>query len=223
MSFLKSVGKSIGSVIPNPILGQASLFKDEVSGKKQQENANKMAMEAWNLANDYNHPINQMQRLQDAGLNPLLVYGSGSVTGNTTSQPALVGGGISTTTESAFRGLSNIMSIMQGKANIDNTHAQTQASNASAVLSGAQASNVNAQTAINQVKAGYEEKNAIADLNYKRALTEKTRQETRTASANADMIEAENQLLGSVGGAKGAQAAGGFLKSTGRFVRSIMR
>lgn len=32
--------------------------------------------------NDYNSPISQMKRLQEAGLNPMLVYGGGNVTGN---------------------------------------------------------------------------------------------------------------------------------------------
>lgn len=39
----------------------------------------------WNAMNAYNHPVEQMKRLREAGLNPLLVYGSGGVTGNTTS------------------------------------------------------------------------------------------------------------------------------------------
>ena len=124
------------------------------------------------------------------------------------------------------------MSVLQGQANIDNTHAQTNASNAGAVLSGAQASNVNAQTAINQIKAGYEEKNMLADLDYKRALTEKTRQDSRAASANADMLESENELFGVVGGTKGANTVGkgvgtvvksGALKKIARFTRSIFR
>lgn len=43
----------------------------------------------WEQSNEYNSPLNQMQRLKDAGLNPNLVYGSGSVAGNTAtaSQP----------------------------------------------------------------------------------------------------------------------------------------
>lgn len=43
----------------------------------------------WEQSNEYNSPINQMLRLKDAGLNPNLVYGSGSVAGNTAtaSQP----------------------------------------------------------------------------------------------------------------------------------------
>lgn len=34
----------------------------------------------WNLANEYNHPRQQMQRLTEAGLNPALVYGDGATT-----------------------------------------------------------------------------------------------------------------------------------------------
>lgn len=40
-------------------------------------------LEMWNKQNEYNNPANQMQRLIAAGLNPNLVYGSGSITGNT--------------------------------------------------------------------------------------------------------------------------------------------
>lgn len=37
----------------------------------------------WNRSNEYNNPSSQMARLKAAGLNPNLVYGSGSVVGNT--------------------------------------------------------------------------------------------------------------------------------------------
>lgn len=42
----------------------------------------------WKMNNDYNTPAMQMERLKEAGLNPNLVYGSGSVAGNTSSQPS---------------------------------------------------------------------------------------------------------------------------------------
>lgn len=42
-------------------------------------------MEAWHMQNEYNSPSSQMSRLKQAGLNPNLVYGNGTVTGNTTS------------------------------------------------------------------------------------------------------------------------------------------
>ena len=43
----------------------------------------------WNMNNAYNHPVQQMKRLREAGLNPNLVYGSGSVVGNTAGMPSV--------------------------------------------------------------------------------------------------------------------------------------
>ncbi len=43
-------------------------------------------LEQWNRQNLYNMPKSQMQRLRDANLNPNLVYGTGTVTGNTGGQ-----------------------------------------------------------------------------------------------------------------------------------------
>ena len=52
---------------------------------RQFENDVKM----WNMQNEYNTPKNQMQRYQDAGLNPNLIYGSGSASsGNASGYPS---------------------------------------------------------------------------------------------------------------------------------------
>ena len=40
-------------------------------------------LDFWNMQNAYNHPKMQMARLKEAGLNPMLVYGHGTVAGNT--------------------------------------------------------------------------------------------------------------------------------------------
>lgn len=61
-------------------------------GQRQANKTNlKIAREAriydrkmWEKQNEYNSPEQQMMRLKDAGLNPNLAYGSGSVSGNTT-------------------------------------------------------------------------------------------------------------------------------------------
>ena len=43
----------------------------------------------WNMQNEYNLPKNQMQRYQDAGLNPNLIYGEGSASaGNASGYPS---------------------------------------------------------------------------------------------------------------------------------------
>lgn len=56
------------------------------ANKKQAQYQYSTAQDQWNKANQYNTPQEQMLRLAEAGLNPNLVYGSNSVTGNTTSQ-----------------------------------------------------------------------------------------------------------------------------------------
>jgi len=40
----------------------------------------------WKMQNEYNSPLNQMKRLKEAGLNPNLMYGKGTV-GNATTMP----------------------------------------------------------------------------------------------------------------------------------------
>lgn len=44
-------------------------------------------LEQWNRENDYNTPASQMQRYIDAGLNPNLIYGSGTSAGTASSSP----------------------------------------------------------------------------------------------------------------------------------------
>lgn len=221
MGFLKSVVSNI------PAVKFTDSLTRSFSGQKQQDDANAQAMTAWNLMNDYNHPIQQMERLKAAGLNPLLVYGSGSVTGNTTGSPALVGGGVSTGAQSLFKGLGSILNLAQGRANIEQTQAQTVASNASAGASTAQASNLNAQAALNDTRAKYEEKSLIADLDYKKALTQKVHADARTAKVDADNAENLNKLFGELGGPKGAELFGkggaGIAKALSTIGRAFFR
>lgn len=63
---------SIGNIV-NDVLG--------TSGVMKKQNQQQWAM--WNAQNAYNTPAAQMERLKEAGLNPMLVYGHGSVVGNT--------------------------------------------------------------------------------------------------------------------------------------------
>lgn len=217
MGLLSSFNKITGGIFaPWEEGGLLDNYHSSTSGQSQQDDANAKAMQSWQLANDYNHPIQQMQRLKAAGLNPNLVYGSGSVAGNTTSAPSLVGGGVSTKTESAIRGLNQVLSFAQGKANIDQTRASTQASAAAAGASSAQAANLDVQTAINTTKAQYEQDALIADIDYKRALARET-------SAKADMAEGEAQLFGATGGAKGAVSIGSGLKNILKVFRGILK
>lgn len=56
------------------------------ANKELAEYAYSRDLEMWNRQNLYNRPEEQMKRLKEAGLNPNLVYGTGSVSGNTSTQ-----------------------------------------------------------------------------------------------------------------------------------------
>lgn len=47
-------------------------------------------LEMWNRQNEYNLPINQMQRLKDAGINPHLAYAKGGVQNQAGTQPQYI-------------------------------------------------------------------------------------------------------------------------------------
>lgn len=77
-----------GSVIGGGIgaLGQSSANRTNIRlqreqnawNEKQAEKANKWNLEQWERENLYNSPQQQMQRLEQAGLNPNLMYGQGN-------------------------------------------------------------------------------------------------------------------------------------------------
>lgn len=208
---------SIGDVVQGVIdFNNPKKWIDSFSGQSQQADANQMAMTSWNMMNNYNHPIEQMKRLISAGLNPLLVYTSGSVTGNTTSAPALHGGGVSTPLETIFKIGGKALSALQGMATLDQTYASTAAQQAAAGASGAQAANLNAQAALNTVRSKYEQKSMIADIDYKQALAAKTR-------AEADLAQGEADIFGSVGGSKGAQTLGKGAKEAAKFGPGLIK
>lgn len=70
-------------------LGLAGNVFGALTGFAQQKAANKFNVDMWNRQNLYNSPKEQMKRLQQAGLNPNLVYGGGSggASGTATNAP----------------------------------------------------------------------------------------------------------------------------------------
>ncbi|QXP44276.1 MAG: DNA pilot protein [Arizlama microvirus] len=62
------------------ILGIMQNRQNQKFAEKQTNQARSWALEDWRSQNEYNSPRSQMQRLQEAGLNPNLVYGTGAAT-----------------------------------------------------------------------------------------------------------------------------------------------
>lgn len=76
-SLWDGLGTGIATTLFNGTLGM-------ISNKQNYDNS----VALWKMNNAYNTPAEQMKRLEEAGLNPNLVYGTGTVTGNTSSQPS---------------------------------------------------------------------------------------------------------------------------------------
>lgn len=81
---IAQVGGSIFSGISNAV-GQRRQFKRQLQLQQNEFDFNR---QMWNEQNEYNTPSAQMARLQEAGLNPRLIYGNGSAsTGQASSPP----------------------------------------------------------------------------------------------------------------------------------------
>lgn len=82
------IGAQLGSTV-----WQNDMAKQQARRQNEAANAAQIAAENRQLKytemqNVYNSPVNQMRRLYEAGLNPMLVYGGGNVTGNSSGQYA---------------------------------------------------------------------------------------------------------------------------------------
>lgn len=79
------------------LVGQGMTYKNNKKLMAQQQEYNRQNAEwqnqvniaNWQMQNEYNTPAAQLQRLQEAGLNPNLLYGNGTTsTGNNSSAPS---------------------------------------------------------------------------------------------------------------------------------------
>lgn len=98
MGWLKKVLGSLPGV-STLVDGIGEIFNSSAQYKTSKRNTDRTIQANWDLANlkykkdleqwyrenEYNAPDEQMRRLRNAGLNPNLVYGTGTVTGNTTT------------------------------------------------------------------------------------------------------------------------------------------
>lgn len=90
-SIAGALGLSTGALTGG--LGTAALelgtqYLNNYYSRKAASKANDYNFGMWQAENEYNKPINQMARLEEAGLNPNLVYGGGATTLSARSQGA---------------------------------------------------------------------------------------------------------------------------------------
>lgn len=75
MSFLENMATSAIGAIGNFFTGGASARKQYQYQSKLMDKQNQQQIDFWKMNNEYNTPFNQRARLEQAGLNPDLMYG----------------------------------------------------------------------------------------------------------------------------------------------------
>ena len=75
MSFLENMASSAIGAIGNFFTGGASARKQYKYQSKLMDKQNQQQIDFWKMNNEYNTPFNQRARLEQAGLNPDLMYG----------------------------------------------------------------------------------------------------------------------------------------------------
>lgn len=119
MSFWKTALSGLAGGLGPGLFSLGSDLLSNKGAKRRQNLANKQNIEFWNMQNAYNTPKAQMGRLKDAGLNPNLIYGSGSA--NTG-----VAGSIAPSKASPYNIQNPIplqASLLQSQINLNNSNA----------------------------------------------------------------------------------------------------
>lgn len=136
MSFLGELGKGLLGAVTGGLTGAVgSLFglgTEALSNEMSKEDQKELMKYQFDLnqkgvenQRNYDKPINQMARLAEANLNPNLVYGSGSVVGNTSSTPSASLGQARKTELSKYDQMAQQLTLAKAQADIKNVEADT--------------------------------------------------------------------------------------------------
>lgn len=176
-----SGGSFLGGLL-NTGLGLAGSYATSIFNTEQQEKLQDKAfandLKMWNMQNEYNTPLAQMQRYQQAGLNPNLIYGNGvSSAGNASGAPSYE--------PVRFHGidLNSIMMFQQ----LENLNSQNRLLEAQTQQALAMAKNTQADNVTKVVNASNAQSLVDADLSIKRATQ-------REIDARAGQIERGDNL-----------------------------
>lgn len=137
---LVSAGGSLVGSIANGLFGGAQVRRQLEANKELAKYQFDLNREQWQAENEYNSPKAQMQRLKEAGLNPNLVYGNGSVSGNTTTAgprfeaPKAGKNDRWDFANMAAQAITMYQDMQQRQANVDLTRAQEEATRQNAAL-----------------------------------------------------------------------------------------
>jgi len=99
-------------------LGLISNFLTNQGNKRRERDARRFNLKLWHMENAYNHPKEQMARLEEAGLNPHMIYGTSPSSAVGTAGKAAPG-------KAPEYKIDNPIGDILAATNIKNTEAQT--------------------------------------------------------------------------------------------------
>lgn len=131
-------------------------------------------------ARDYNHPAQQMARLQEAGLNPNLIYGSSP------AQAAGTGQAPDYQMKIGSQDILNTQTLRQITAQTQNIRAQARLADMNAAATSARLPGL-------QAESEYAARKILSDIGQKEAQTELLKQQTKSALVDAGIKTATQQ------------------------------
>lgn len=164
------------------------------TGKMNKKNR-KFSEKMWNKQNEYNHPVAQMARLKEAGLNPHLVYGqsSGGTAGNADApkvpegQAPKIGSGFADA-------VTSYVANRRAEQEIENMKSTIESQNADISLKGQQQAKLAMDTAktdieVQQARELYNNTIEVAHQNLENLKKTGTKMDSDIANTIADTIQ----------------------------------
>lgn len=177
------------------LLSGAGQDLNNIEARKAATRMNRMQLAAWHMQNEYNSPVQQMARLKEAGLNPMLVYGGGNVSGNSsTSIGSMTTHANEVNTMAGLEGVQALENLKQTEAQTKNTQQGTLQSEANTLATYQDIDNM--ATANKQMQAELEmQKQQVQmgamDLEVAKKAQALKLRDLKFANTRQDIIEAE--------------------------------
>jgi len=141
---------AVGGGILSGLGSLANSLINNAGSKRAQDRANRYNLEQWNRQNAYNHPVEQMARLKDAGLNPNLIYGSSPSQASGNADKVAPSKAADFNIKNPLEELGRFQDFRQKNVVTDNTKSQTDVNIATALLKMQQSAETISRTSKNK-------------------------------------------------------------------------
>ncbi|UPW40827.1 DNA pilot protein [Sigmofec virus UA08Rod_6581] len=202
---LKAVGGVLGGPVGSAAVSALGGIAGSLIGKKSQDSTNRQQrelaeyqyeknLEMWNRNNEYNTPSAQMQRYQEAGLNPNLIYGSGSaIAGNSSSTPQYQAPQLKAFTDYGDLGATAAINSYN-QHRVTNSNVALQEANAQKAM--ADADRATSASALDTIHATRELFNYNLDRDTRDLLIAKRREAVNNLVSSTNLNNANNSVAG---------------------------